>query len=514
MTTEPLVTTTPAPPTSTDDQEESPKSATGLYRFGAVASDNEQCSRVGTEILAKYRGSSMDAAIATLFCLGVVHCPSTGIGGGFFMTIHDRKKKEVTTLISREVAPLFATGEISVEGGLSIAVPGQIAGYAEAHKRYGTLPWSQLVEPAIRMSEEGFMVNKFLQYVVETDKTSIMEHPNLRNLLTKSDGSLVKEGDIIKRSTYAKTLRRIAEEGPNTFYNGSVAEDVVRDIQDEGGNIIQEDLQNYTPLWKKPIEVTLSNGGYKLYGPPPPSSAVVMYYILNIMNEAPWRLEVLLAHRLVEAMKFGFGRSSYLGDEDFVAISEWVERLRSNSYAEETRFKINDEKVLNFEDYESASELPNDSGTTHLSVYGPDGISVSVSSSINAYFGSKVVGNRTGIIFNNQMNNFSSTNKTTGSPSNGIVPRKRPMSSMSPTIVLDKDDNLVLVIGSSGSKRIISGTLQDIRHDLELKGHKFQVKDCNFCVTQVINDLSRKVKDGRCIEAASDLRRNGVPDGY
>ncbi|KAK2157688.1 hypothetical protein LSH36_186g00047 [Paralvinella palmiformis] len=460
---------TPTPPT--DDDVEAARSKSGKYRFASVAADSALCSRIGTV------------------------------------------KNEVITLDSREVAPLAATEDMFVNdsksstlGGLAIAVPGEIAGYAAVHARYGKLSWSELFKPTIELCQQGFVISKNLRKAMVRQEKNVRTQPGLRELFIKDDGSMREAGDVIRMPLLARTLRQIATYGSETFYNGSLADDIVRDIQDRRGVVTKEDLSGYKALWKRPVLLHLANGDYTLYGPPPPSSSVIVNYILGIMDgynvsskdKDTLEDRVLLDHRLVEAMKFGYGKRSYLGDEDFVNITQWLTLLQREDYAIQTKLKIDDDKVLPIIDYDLSFDNIADSGTSHVSVYGRDGSAVSVTSTINTYFGSKVLGNRTGILFNNEMDDFSTPGTVNAynyapSPSNYITPGKRPMSSMSPTIVLNERTNQVVeVVGASGGSRIIAGTLQ-VYHSAQLmillSYHLYYVDTQLFVSLVIVNTL-------------------------
>ncbi|ELU09504.1 hypothetical protein CAPTEDRAFT_115649, partial [Capitella teleta] len=485
-----------------------------VYRHAAVVTDTDVCARIGSAIQAKYGGSVVDAIIATSVCVGVVNHQSCGIGGGFLATIfvspRNGEEKEVRSLMAREVAPLLATldmfvnsTEDSLLGGRAIAVPGEVAGYYEAWLAYGRVEWSQLFKPTIAMCEEGFKVERAMGEVIAKQEKNILDSESLSELYLKPDGTLVQEGDILKNPKLAQTLRRIAE-SPTSFYNGSLAEDIVLDIRDAGGIITLEDLQTYQAKWKTPVITHLSNGNHTIYSPPPPSSGVVLQYILGILDGYDFSPSSLLTtdkrietyHRIVEAFKFAYGKRSGLGDEDFVNIQDIVKNMTDPAITQSVRMKINDAKTEPVEYYESAFENSGQDvmGTSHMNVYGADGSAASLTSTINYWFGSKVRGNRTGIMFNNEMDDFSTpgTSNVYGfpaSPSNYIVPGKMPLSSMSPSLVFNQHGDAELLAGASGGSKIISATTQVIMNNLWFKMSPIASADQPRLHHQLVRDI-------------------------
>ncbi|XP_053376161.1 glutathione hydrolase 1 proenzyme-like [Mercenaria mercenaria] len=307
-------------------------------------------------------------------------------------------------------------------------------------------------------------------------------------MLTNTEtGELLKEGDTIKLPKLGATFEKIAAD-PYAYYNGSLADDIAADIADGAGIVTKDDLQRYTAAVKEPMKIDLAGGDYKVLSPPPPSSGAVTLLILNILNGFNMSADsvstgekaVETYHRITEAFKHGFSVRTNLGDidqEDQASkdkINELLQNMTSLSWGEMKRSKItrNTHETDYYEPTYSLT-IPN-AGTTHISVLGPKGDAVSITSTINLHFGSKVVGTRTGIVFNNDMDDFSTPNTTNyfgvpASPANFIKPYKRPLSSMSPTIVLDKDGDVKLVTGATGGTRIITSTALSIIQTLMLK---------------------------------------------
>lgn len=360
---------------------------------------------------------------------------------------------------------------LSRKGGLSIAVPGELRGYAEIHKRFaGRLPWRALFDDAIRLASEGFPVGNSLAYSLCYESRDLFGcrdgpcDPTWEPFWNSEEKRPLIAGERLVQKDLARTLAEIAKHGPDYFYKGHLAKTMVREIAEHGGILNLKDLRSYKPTWTRPVSVTFRDGRIA-YSAPPPAGGAVYSYIMGIMDafrsgdHADLQDDVLTLHRFVEACKFAYAKRALLGDPRFVNVADVVRKLTSPDYAESTRWKIDDDQTYHDpEHYGYVGQIsPPSKGTAHLSMWG-DGDAISVTSSINSYFGS-LVRSSSGIVFNNVMDDFSipgESNQWGVAPSkaNFIEPGKRPQSSMSPTIVLDQNGDAELVVGASGGPKI------------------------------------------------------------
>ncbi|XP_076549306.1 scoloptoxin SSD14 isoform X2 [Osmia lignaria lignaria] len=467
-----------------DPEAELPPSASKLRTFkrGAVCADGAPCAVVGKSILEK-NGSAVDAAIAAMICNGLVNMQSMGIGGGFFMTIYDKASRRAYTLTARDRAPLAANAtmyegkprDASFSGPLAIAVPGELAGYWEAHKRFGKLPWADLFRPSIELCEEGYNLTKIQHAGFRFNAKNIYNDRVLKELFVdpKTD-DFYKPGTIIKPKVLCKTLRVIAEKGASELYNGTLGKLLVQDLQEKGAIITMKDLNSYRATWDEPLQTNLSNG-IKVYTVGLPASGALFSYILNILDEyhfnpdsiADQNQTILTYHRMIESFKYAYALRNDMADKEFVDMEELTRNLTSRRHAHETRMKIDDNKTWDDPAHYGAVTLNSakDQGTAHVSVLAPNGDAVSATSTINFYFGSGVISDTTGILLNNAMNDFGipSTISYFGippSPNNYIAPGKRPLSSMVPSILVDSDGDVKMVIGASGGTKITTAVSQ------------------------------------------------------
>ena len=462
-------------------------------QLGAVAADEPRCSAVGADALAD-GGSAVDAAVAATLCLGVTHPHSSGAGGGAFMIVHSRNGSS-EVLEFRERAPaaagrdMFAasnatSGEGSASesdarpsefGGAAAAVPTELHGLRLAWERHGVLPWSRLVEPAAALAD-GFTVGPELARAIEENAEALKRFPATKAVFLRADASPLREGDVCRNAALARTLRRVASEGPSVLRFGALAEALARDVQDAGGIMTAEDLASYAPRVLEPLRADVL--GYAVLGVPPPSSGgAAVAQILELVSGYARPLASapdgsLGTHRLVEAFKHAFAMRMNLGDPEVPPppgvvsnISGAVRDMLSPAFNAALRAMTKDDATLPLGAYGARWNLVEDHGTTHVSVVDADRNAVAMTSTINTNFGSKVVSRSTGTLLNNEMDDFSVPNETNHyglapSAANFIAPRRRPLSSMSPTVVLDANQNpprVVAVAGASGGRAYRAG---------------------------------------------------------
>ncbi|XP_077999173.1 glutathione hydrolase 1 proenzyme-like [Glandiceps talaboti] len=450
---------------------------------GAVTSGAKQCSEIGADILRK-GGHAVDAAVSTVLCLGVVNAQSSGIGGGGFMLI--KNGDTVLTLDFRETAPgaatpdMFQTNETLAEyGGLAVGVPGEVKGLHMAWKRFGRLEWKELFDPVIALARNGFLVTGHTADAVQSkEHTSMAYSPRLKNIYMPN-GVPVKEGDILKRPDLANVLETIATEGIDTFYNESLAQNMIDAIQTAGGNMVAEDIAGYEAYWKEPLKSTYHDR--TVYAIPLPSGGPVFLSIIGILegyNLDPSVMDdTLTYHRTIEAFKFGFAQKTRLGDPDFVDDTEELTNIMLNkTWAESLRLRINDNETYPPEYYGPFFPKP-DFGTAHACVIDNDDNMVSITSSVNTRFGSAVM-TEDGILLNNVMDDFSwSSGNTTvnESTANFIAPGKRPQSSITPILthraMSTGEENTIY--GGNGGTRILTAVslvfLNVVSYDLPLE---------------------------------------------
>ena len=447
---------------------------------GMVTTQHFLATGVGEKILNK-GGNAYDASIAIAFTLAVVLPRAGNIGGGGFMVMYDSETSKEYSIDYREKAPALSTRDmylnddgsfndkyLSTFGYLSIGVPGTVAGLWEVHKRFGSLPWSALIEDAINYAENGFYMtdymadvlykyNEKMSYFPETKKIFQKDYPNFRN-------------KKLFQKDLAKTLRVISLNGRDGFYKGEVAKKITDQMQLNGGLIQSADLENYNPVWREPIISSYRNNKIITMGPPS-SGGIHIIQMLNILEN--YDLNELghnstdYINLLTEVMKHAYAdRSKYLGDPDFFDVP--IDKIISKKYSDEIFNSVALGHSVPAKDIHPGMYLDNESHeTTHFSVVDADGNVVSSTYTLNSTFGSGVVIKETGILMNNEMDDFSAAPGIPnqfgllGAKANEIVPAKRPLSSMTPTIVM-KDDELFFTTGSPGGSRIISAVLQSI----------------------------------------------------
>ncbi|RZC34783.1 G glu transpept domain containing protein, partial [Asbolus verrucosus] len=410
-------------------------------------------------------GSAVDAAIATLFCNSMVTMQSMGLGGGFLMTIYIKEEQTAYALNARETAPSKATSQLykndkltSQNGPLAIAVPGELRGYQAAHQKFGKLKWATLIQPTIDLCEKGYEMSKH-QYD-SLQKARLLNDSNLREWFHNSEGEFKKMGSVIKPKKLCDTLRLVAQNGGDDLYNGTLGKMLLEDLEEMGSLITKEDLENYKAEWMEPIMVELRHKE-RIYSVPPPGSGVLLGFIMNILDGFKFKPNdiqgvdntVQTYHKIIEAFKYAYAKRTQLGDTSVVNITNLLHNLTSPEYAAGIRREIEENSTSNDpRDYGAKFYNKDDHGTAHISVLAENGDAVSVTSSINLFFGAGLTSQQTGIILNSVMDDFSfpyfrNYFDLPGSPNNELKPGKRPLSSMSPSILVDENGDVKLVIG-------------------------------------------------------------------
>jgi gamma-glutamyltranspeptidase/glutathione hydrolase len=451
---------------------------------GLVVADSELASSAGMQIL-KRGGNAVDAAVATAFALAVVDQASSGLGGGGFMVIYDAKERRAHALDFRETAPEAARAELysrngkpardlSVTGALAVAVPGEVAGLLQASKRFGTLPLQDLLAPAIRYATEGFPLDATLRYAIDRQQGAMKKFPELGRIYMPK-GEVPAEGEIIRQLELGDTLKAIASNGAASFYQGWIAEAMAETLRKEGGMLSVEELKQYRAVWREPLL-----GSYRkrtvITMPPPSSGGVAILQMLNVLeghqlNKIPHNSATYL-HLVTELLKHAFAdRAQYLGDPDFVNAP--IAKLVSKNYAAWIRGRISPAKTQAAKFYGLAHFKPEQGGTTHFSVIDRNGNAVACTLSVNTRFGSKLLIPKTGIVMNNTMDDFSihpagNVYGLVGNEANALQAKKRPLSSMSPTIIL-RGERPEMIVGAAGGPRIISATLQTILNVIDYR---------------------------------------------
>ncbi len=452
---------------------------------GLVIADSELASQAGMAILRR-GGNAVDAAIATALALSVVDQASSGLGGGGFMVIYRAKDKKSFALDFRETAPQASRRELytkdgkpvaalSLTGALAVGVPGEVAGLVEAHKKFGTLPLTVLAAPAIKLAAEGFPIDPALRVAVDRMQKNMKLFADLGRIYMPK-GEVPKDGDLIRQTELAETLKAIAEQGAAVFYQGWIGRAIVETVKKDGGVMSLDDLKNYKAVWREPLIGTYRNR-VVIAMPPPSSGGVALLEMLNVLEG--YKLADLkhnsadYLHLLSETMKHAFAdRAAHLGDPDFVHVP--IRKLTAKEYAAWIRGRIAPDKTRPANFYGYYNYDAEKGGTTHFSVVDRFGNAVACTQSVNTRFGSKLLAARTGIVLNNEMDDFAIHPDTgnvyglIGNRANALEPNKRPLSSMSPTIILN-GTRVELVVGAAGGPRIINATLQTILNVLDFK---------------------------------------------
>ena len=536
---------------------------------GAVASDTPDASAAGAAVLGQ-GGSAADAAIATVLALGVVAPTGSGLGGGGFAVVWSAKDRRARVLDFREVAPAAATRDMyahdpvpdaqhparSIIGGLAVAVPGEPAGLAMLHAAYGKLSLAKDAAPAARLAR-GFYPTRRLAASIGKVAPTLVDGDPLKRWMTPA-GQPATSATRVVRANLADTLVRFGKLGHDAIYAGAIAAEIVDTVHERGGILTAADLAAYRPLWREPLVGTFR--GRQILTAPPPAGGMTTVEALHFLDAlAPLPQGSLdssaYLHRIAESLDHAFAdRARWMGDPAFFAVP--VERLASTAYGKELAKRFSDERVLPLEEYGTpapkgtAIEPPRDHGTSHVCVIDAEGNAVALTTTVNLELGSHVETPRSGILLNDQMDDFASSPGKpngfglVGAEANSIAPGKRPASSMSPLLVVE-DGKVVMCAGGSGGPTIVASTLQavvavidegadaeaavatprvytqwrperlvveneipdDVLRALAKRGHKVvrSPKGSFAPAVQVI------LRHGDELEAASDPRKGGVP---
>jgi gamma-glutamyltranspeptidase/glutathione hydrolase len=433
-------------------------------RHGLVVSVNPEASDAGLQVL-KDGGNAVDAAITTAFALAVTFPEAGNIGGGGFMMIAPPSGEPVCVEY-RETAPRAATADTFVNekskvGHKTVGVPGTVRGLALAHEKFGKLPWSRLVEPAVKLAHEGFAIDAALASALNGQLERHAAFPEFRRVFSKPDSGKWQAGDRLVQPELATTLARIAADGADAFYTGPIARQIVTEMQAGGGLITEQDLADYRANVRKPVTGTYR--GFTLFGSPPPSSGgTVIVETLNILENFDLRKHERFAPEtiqlIVEAMKRAYcDRARYLGDPAFTEIPS---HLTTKEYAKKLAATIDPSRATPSEKLAPEIKLADEGeSTTHFSVIDSNGMAVSNTYTLQESYGSRVVVRGAGFLLNNEMTDFNwrpghtDRSGAIGTPANVIKPGKRMVSSQSPTFVF-RDGKLLLVTGSPGGRTI------------------------------------------------------------
>ncbi|XP_011766781.2 glutathione hydrolase 5 proenzyme isoform X1 [Macaca nemestrina] len=547
------------------------------FAHAAVAADSKVCSDIGRAILQQ-QGSPVDATIAALVCTSVVNPQSMGLGGGVIFTIYNVTTGKVEVINARETVPAHHAPSLLDRcaqalplgrGAQWIGVPGELRGYAEAHRRHGRLPWAQLFQPTIALLRGGHVVAPVLsQFLHNGFLRPSLQASTLRQLFFNGTEPL-RPQDPLPWPALATTLETVATEGAEVFYTGRLGRMLVEDIAKEGSQLTLQDLAKFQPEVVDALEVPL--GDYTLYSPPPPAGGAILSFILNVLRGFNFSAEsvarpegrVNMYHHLVETLKFARGQRWRLGDpRSHPKLQNASRDLLEETLAQLIRQQIDGRGDHQLSHYSLAEAWGHGTGTSHVSVLGEDGSAVAATSTINTPFGAMVYSPRTGIILNNELLDLCERcpwgSGTTPSPAvNGDrvsgapggcwppVPGERSPSSMVPSILISKAQGSKLVIGGAGGELIISAVAQAITNKLWLgfdlraaiaapilhvnsKGRveyepsfsqevQRGLQDRGQNQTQrpfFLNVVQAVSQEGACVYAVSDLRKGGEAAGY
>lgn len=513
---------------------------------GMVVTESKYATQAGLQVL-KEGGNAVDAAVTIGFTLAVTFPRAGNLGGGGFMLIYLADSDEIISIDYREKAPLKASQDMFLDGKgnvdkeksrhsiLSVGVPGTVAGLALALENYGTISLERALQPAIELAQKGFPVDQELSESLNQVKSRMKGSTASMDIFFKQGGKPYSEGELLTQKDLAWSLKQIVKNGSEAFYTGDIAKKIDSFMEQNGGLITNHDLKNYKALIRKPVEGEYR--GYKIYSMPPPSSGgVVLIEMLNILEQFPLSSlghnTAKTIHIFAEVMKYAYAdRSKYLGDPDFSPVP--VTWLTSKKYAKSIKEKMDTEKSTpSHEISPGNTNLQEGNNTTHFSVMDRYGNAVSNTYTLNFSYGSKITVPGTGILLNNEMDDFSAKPGTpnayglVGGKLNAIAPEKRMLSSMSPTIVM-KDGKPFLITGSPGGSRIITTVLQIIANVIDfnmniseatnaVRVHHQWLPDklmvergLNEDTIKILKEMGYKVETGATIGVAQSIIKKG-----
>ncbi|XP_012579418.1 PREDICTED: gamma-glutamyltransferase 5 isoform X2 [Condylura cristata] len=524
------------------------------FTHAAVAADSKVCSDIGRAILQQH-GSPVDAAIAALVCTGVVNPQSMGLGGGVIFTIYNATTGKAEVINARETVPAtYVPGLLDQckkahplgTGAQWIGVPGELRGYAEAHRRHGRLPWAQLFQPTIKLLQGDYHVPHVLsQFLNNSLLQKALLQSSLKQLFFNGTNPLTSE-DPLLWPALINTLETVATKGAEAFYKGDLGKMLVEDITKEGSQLTLQDLESFQPEVVDALSMPLEN--YILYSPPPPAGGAILSFILNVLKDSMARPKgsIELYHRLVETLKFAMAQRWRLWDpRSHQGIQNASQVLLDETLAQYIRKTINNRGDHQLSHYNLTGFWGQTTGTAHVSVLGEDGSAVAATSTINTPFGAMVYSPKTGIILNNELLDLCWRHPQGSGVPPPPVPGERPPSSMVPSILVNIAQGSKLVIGGAGGELIISAVAQAIVNKLWL-GLDLQAAiaapilhvnrrglveyEANFTleVQQGLqergqNKTERRIflnvvqavsQEGHCVYAAADPRKGGEASGY
>lgn len=513
---------------------------------GMVVTESKYATQAGLQVL-KEGGNAVDAAVTIGFTLAVTFPRAGNLGGGGFMLIYLADSDEIISIDYREKAPLKASQDMFLDGKgnvdkeesrhsiLSVGVPGTVAGLILALENYGTISLERALQPAIELAQKGFPVDQELSDSLNQVKSRMKVSTASMDIFFKQGGKPYSEGELLTQKDLAWSLKQIVKNGSEAFYTGDIAKKIDSFMEQNGGLITNHDLKNYKALIRKPVEGEYR--GYKIYSMPPPSSGgVVLIEMLNILEQFPLSSlghnTAKTIHIFAEVMKYAYAdRSKYLGDPDFSPVP--VTWLTSKKYAKSIKEKMDTEKSTPSHEISPGNpNLQEGNNTTHFSVMDRYGNAVSNTYTLNFSYGSKITVPGTGILLNNEMDDFSAKPGTpnayglVGGKLNAIAPEKRMLSSMSPTIVM-KDGKPFLITGSPGGSRIITTVLQIIANVIDfnmniseatnaVRVHHQWLPDklmvergLNEDTIKILKEMGYKVETGATIGVAQSIIKKG-----